>query len=185
MNTVVFVEFPANVVERNVTLGSVIEHVSSINLMSLVVNEPIANPVRTVVVLQIDGSIAAVSSEGLSGFPVPMPVTFENAATRQCALQFSPPVVVAQPQRTAMQSIRIRLANADGSSFTHSGVGLHLVLHSPPSNYDVEAQRHRQWVDVSPFSGRGTNDHRWDFVPSQDEVDAHVSRLYQMNVHNK
>lgn len=173
METVVFCSFAANETDREFRVNTMSLEIKRVYL-ARVAFTGMPDAGQPVVLLQTDGNAMAVATEGLSGYPVPLTPTLLGVGNLRAGSEtFSPPIFIAEPNRSSYTSIRLVIRNVDGTPPVHTGMHFWIVLRGPEHTWDGEAQKRMMWTE----RGYASNEHdwRWDYTPSQAAQAAAVA----------
>jgi hypothetical protein len=162
--TLLFCPFATGATDSTFRFDHTTTEVTSICLMAVTfVDAPAA-----VVMVQIDGVSMNCVTENTPGFPVPIIRT--SAPAGGGGQYFAPFLRISNTVRSAIQTMRVRLTNPDGTPYVHTGINFWFVLEGPPKLWDGTQVRASQWVRPPQGVAAGPNDWRWDYVPDQAQV---------------
>lgn len=124
---------------------------------------------------RIRGFAANVSTEGRTGFPLPV----LQRAPGVASVVFQPPVIISMPNKNTVQQLEIDLRTSTETPFVHTGLSLWLVLYTDERTWSGEETRALQNFAMphNAMSGAGNYDTRWDYIPSTDQVSANLASL--------
>jgi hypothetical protein len=163
----VHIHFDSGQSERSVTLDRRISLVKSVAIRAISYAGIPAG--TTEVAIVIDNFSANISTEGRTGFP--LPITTVDGTSGM--VYYNPPFHISSPTLNTVQQLNVRLRDVNEAAFTHTGLSLWLCFYTKERGYSIEEARRNMNFNQphNAMSGAGRHDTRWDYIPDIADIE--------------